>query len=93
VNKLSPGRQKGSRNRVPLELAQMIETALSKAGGVEYLVRQANENPVAFLALLGKILPRQVEVTRDTRLIVPPDWRALLQGPEPITAEAPRLDA
>lgn len=31
--------------------------ALDKAGGVDYLVRQANENPGPFLALVGKTLP------------------------------------
>ena len=34
--------------------------ALSDAGGREYLARQANENPGAFMTLLGKVLPTQV---------------------------------
>jgi putative NADH-flavin reductase len=32
----------------------MILGALDKAGGEEYLMRQANENPSAFMTLLGK---------------------------------------
>jgi hypothetical protein len=38
----------------------MILNALSTAGGEQYLARQANENPGAFMTLLGKILPMQV---------------------------------
>lgn len=38
----------------------MVLRALDQVGGVEYLVQQAKENPVAFLTLLGKILPTQV---------------------------------
>ena len=34
--------------------------ALSDAGGREYLARQANENPGAFIRCLGKVLPTQV---------------------------------
>jgi len=35
--------------------------ALDDVGAQAYLARQAEENPTAFLALLGKILPRDVE--------------------------------
>src|SRR5437899_4276599 len=35
----------------------MIYRALHKAGGVNYLARQAEKNPPAFLMLVGKILP------------------------------------
>ena len=38
----------------------MILAALNKAGGEEYLVKQAEESPGAFLALVGKVLPLQV---------------------------------
>ena len=36
------------------------QNALSEAGGEQYLARQANENPSAFMTLLGKVLPTQV---------------------------------
>ena len=39
----------------------MVLHALDYAGGVEYLRRQAEENPSAFLALLGKLIPRRIE--------------------------------
>ena len=34
--------------------------ALNTKGGQAYLERQADENPVAFMALLAKILPHRV---------------------------------
>lgn len=55
-----PGRPKGSKNKTPTLIREMVVEALDRAGGVEYLSRQAEEKPVAFLALLGKVLPVQV---------------------------------
>lgn len=39
----------------------MILGALDKAGGERYLVKQAKENPTAFMSLLAKVLPTHVE--------------------------------
>lgn len=55
-----PGRPKGLKNKMTGELKDMIMTALGNAGGVNYLTRQADENPKAFLTLVGKVLPMQV---------------------------------
>ena len=52
-----PGRPKGSKNKASQALKDMILAALDEAGGVEYLVTQAKENPGPFLALIGKVLP------------------------------------
>lgn len=54
------GRVKGTPNKITSELKDMILGALDDAGGQEYLQRQADENPVAFLGLVGKVLPLQV---------------------------------
>jgi hypothetical protein len=54
------GRPKGVPNRMTADLKGMILGALQDVGGAEYLARQANENPAAFLALIGKVLPTQV---------------------------------
>ncbi len=54
------GRPKGSENKMTREVKQMILDALEGAGGVDYLIRQADEKPAAFLALVGKVLPLQV---------------------------------
>jgi hypothetical protein len=44
-----------SRNSVAVK--EMILEALERAGGIEYLTNQANENPRAFLSLLTKVIP------------------------------------
>lgn len=66
------GRQAGTPNKHTGEIKQMIEQALTRVGGVEYLMRQARENASAFLALVGKILPKDVNQTVDqvTTIIV-----------------------
>lgn len=56
----NPGKPKGATNHMTRELKDMILGALDQAGGMEYLARQADEKPAAFLALVGKVLPLQV---------------------------------
>jgi hypothetical protein len=56
----SGGRQKGTPNKFSGELKDMILRALSTAGGETYLVKQAKDNPNAFMTLVGKVLPLQV---------------------------------
>jgi hypothetical protein len=51
------GRIKGIPNKVNADLKQMILNALDKKGGVAYLARQADENPTAFMSLIGRVLP------------------------------------
>lgn len=55
------GRPKGSQNKATAAIKDMILQALDKKGGVEYLASQADQNPVAFMGLLGKVMPMQVE--------------------------------
>lgn len=54
------GRVKGSQNKITADVKAMIERALEEAGGYEYLLRQASENPVAFMSLVGKLLPKDI---------------------------------
>jgi hypothetical protein len=54
------GRQKGTPNKVNTDLKAMILGALAGAGGQDYLQRQAELNPGAFLTLIGKVLPMQI---------------------------------
>jgi hypothetical protein len=46
-------------------LKDMVLQALDDAGGQQYLVEQASKNPVAFMTLLGKVLPLQVAGAED----------------------------
>ena len=52
------------------DIRAMTLKALMKAGGVDYLVRQAEENPQPFLALLGRIVPRELhtELSGEVRV-------------------------
>jgi hypothetical protein len=55
------GRKKGTPNKISSALKDAILEAAEQAGGedgiVGYLVAQALANPVAFMSLLGKVLP------------------------------------
>ena len=60
------GRKKGTPNKTTALLKDAILMAAQKAGGggdegiTNYLLDQADDNPVAFMSLLGKVLPMQV---------------------------------
>jgi hypothetical protein len=54
------GRGKGTPNQLSGDVKAMILAALDAVGGTEYLMRQAELNPVAFMSLLGKLLPTQL---------------------------------
>ena len=49
--------RKGRPNKLGAQLKTMILGALSDVGGQRYLATQAVAEPVAFMALLGKVLP------------------------------------
>lgn len=53
----SGGRKKGVPNKQTKLIKDMITEALDQAGGVEYLVGVAKDNPTAFCTLIGKVLP------------------------------------
>jgi len=60
--KTGGGSRKGVPNKVTKELKEMILGALDKAGGEDYLIQQAQENPNAFLTLLGKVIPKDLNI-------------------------------
>lgn len=55
------GRAKGTTNKLTADVKAMVLEALDKAGGnaggVGYLLTQAEKNPAAFMTLVGKVLP------------------------------------
>lgn len=64
------GRPKGSPNKISTELREIVLRAMELAGdpknggtdgALKYLVVRAKKNPVAFLALINKLLPAKVE--------------------------------
>lgn len=66
VSRRKPPEKGGSRKGIPNKntraIKDMILEALSECGGVEYLVKRANDpkTAAAFLGLVGKVLPTQV---------------------------------
>jgi len=65
AGKPGPGRTKGSPNKNTKALREMMLGALDDAGGQEYLAQQAIENPTAFMTLLGKVLPKSVDLSHQ----------------------------
>jgi hypothetical protein len=63
------GRPKGATNKNSKLLKDAILEAAERAGGkrgmVAYLEEQAKENPTAFMTLMGKVLPMQVQGTGE----------------------------
>ena len=54
------GKPKGAISKFNRSIKDMVERALHQAGGVDYLARQAEQNPVAFMGLVGRVLPLQI---------------------------------
>ena len=68
------GRPKGSPNKITKTIRDALEAAFHEAGAEEYLLRQAEANPQAFMTLLAKLLPAQImaEVsTADASSVLP----------------------
>ena len=63
--KKTGGRQKGAQNKLTGDVKAMVLAALDKAGGTEYLAKQALLSPSAFLSLVGKLLPMTVAGDAD----------------------------
>lgn len=70
-----PRRPKGVPNKVTADLRTMILGALEDAGGQEYLLTQAQQNPQAFLTLVGRTLPKEIKAELGAGLL-----RVLLDG-------------
>lgn len=64
------GRPKGVPNKLTGEVKTMILEALDGAGGVQYLIERASDprTASAFLTLVGKVLPMQVQGDPDNPL-------------------------
>lgn len=69
------GRAKGTPNKTTRELKDMILQALDRSGGVDYLVERAQDNPSAFLTLVGKVLPLTVTGDKDAPLRIIATWQ------------------
>src|SRR6516162_1991850 len=96
------GRVKGTPNKLSASVKTMIRGALNELGGTQYLVEQGRANPSAFLSLVGRVLPMQVDgrveldvdvnvLAREAQLIDAAFSGLHMQGPKLIDAMAIEL--
>jgi hypothetical protein len=57
--------RKGKPNKSTAAIKEMLEQSLQMAGGANYFHRQSEENPSAYMQLIGKILPKNLEAIID----------------------------
>jgi len=62
------GRARGTPNKVNQSIREAIQMAFEQAGGVDYLVRLAQEDPKTFVPLLIKTLPPVPRVPQENGL-------------------------
>ena len=89
------GRQKGTPNKVDVDIKRMVLRALDGVGGEQYLMRQAEENPGSFLTLVGKVLPLQITGDPERPVAIEFTWApaAATQAVSHETKDAPVIDA
>ncbi len=56
------GKTKGAKSKLTKTLKEAIELSFQEVGGVEYLTRIALAEPATYLALVGKIIPKEVVI-------------------------------
>lgn len=64
------GRKAGTPNKLPASVKEAIAAAFTEVGGAAYLTKVANESPAVFCALLGKLLPLQVQGDPDSPMSI-----------------------
>src|SRR5580765_5992653 len=77
------GRPKGSVNRETADIKAMVVGALQAVGGQKYLAARALDCPVAFMGLLGRVLPLQVTGKDGEGLVIDFRWA----DPPPIESQ------
>ena len=80
------GRQKGTPNKASADIKAMILGALQDVGGREYLAKRALDTPGPFLALVGKVLPMQLQDAAGEAITLH------LVAAQRVSGEAPMLE-
>jgi len=89
------GRCRGTPNQYSPDLRAMVIEAFHRAGGVDYLVRVAEERPAIFCRLLARLIPRQVMIVRpagatlEELLVLAHHRRVELAPPAPACGSSP----
>ena len=71
------GRKKGQVNRVTKDVKEAVLKAFDKAGGHKYLLKLANgtaSDRAAFMNLVGKVMPKEVNGTINHNVIPQLPW-------------------
>lgn len=83
----SPGRPKGSVNKVSKTMKEAFKEAFEQLGGVPKLVEWAEKNPDKFYTLVARLLP--VDITSNEQAITPTIVKVNLVAPQVVQKEAP----
>lgn len=89
----SPGRPKGIPNAFNAQIKDMILGALSDVGGRRYLAQRALDQPVAFMALVGRVLPYQLAGEAGAPISVDFTWAPAQPMPTIELEAEPEQDA
>jgi hypothetical protein len=65
--KKTGGRKKGITNKMTKTLKEMLMGSLDAVGGQEYFERQAEANPVAYMTIIGKLIPSELKAEIDAK--------------------------
>jgi hypothetical protein len=84
------GRQPGSLNKNTADIKAMVLGALQDVGGRDYLAARALDQPVAFMGLVGKVLPLQLTGENGAPIAV--DFRWADATPPVVTVETIEAD-
>ena len=68
------GRKPGVPNKLSADIKEMVLGALSDVGGRDYLAARALDQPVAFMGLVGKVLPSQLTGENGAPIAVDFRW-------------------
>jgi hypothetical protein len=68
--KKTGGRVAGTPNLTSAAVKDAIVNAFTTVGGEKYLVAVAKDDPKTFCALLGRVLPKDINATIDLKPLV-----------------------
>lgn len=88
LGKKTGGRKRGTPNKLTATVKDSILAAFDEVGGTAYLVDMAREYPVAFMTLIGKVLPIQAELSGPGGGSLVPPVLNIVIGSEPENPDA-----
>lgn len=71
IGRKTGGRQKGTPNKATADIKEAIRTAFHEAGGVDYLIKIAKTDAKTFCALLGKVVPADINANLTHNVNLP----------------------